>query len=277
MIVGVIASLAGAGRDCWRAQGLDKALPLGRVLLAMPMAVFGAEHLANPSAMMSIVPVWMPGRLFWTYFVGAALVAATFSIIFRIAIRWSAALLGIMLLCFVAMIHLPNAIATPQSRIVWTIVARDSSFGAGAILLAIVSSADRKLSAAKQGVALSAFYWIALVCVFFGIEHFFHPECVPAVPLAKVVPAWIPLGHFWTILTGILLVSGGIAMNMKPLARQAAAVLGVWVLLLVLTLYLAIMLSKPDIEGLNYFADTMVFAGVLLVASQAAPRGSLSS
>jgi hypothetical protein len=28
------------------------------------------------------------------------------------------------------------------------------------------------------------------------------------------------------------------------------------------------MVAKPDIEGLNYFADTMVFAGVLLIASR---------
>lgn len=35
------------------------------------------------------------------------------------------------------------------------------------------------------------------------------------------------------------------------------------------SLYLAIMISKPDIEGLNYFGDTLMFGGVLLVASLA--------
>lgn len=264
-----IAALLGAGREFRQARGLDKARPLGRVALAVPMAVFGAEHLSSARAIMNGVPAWMPGRLFWTYFVGIALIAVALSIIFRLRIRLSAALLGIMLFCFVAMIHVPNAIAAPHNRILWTIVARDSSFGAGAILLAIISGTDPKKSRQNR-VAGVAFYLIAAVSLFFGIEHFLHPECVPAVPLAKLVPAWIPLPRFWTVLTGVLLVAGAAAMLVKSLARKAAAGLGVWVLFLVLTLYLAIMISQPDIEGINYFADTLLFGGVLLIASGAA-------
>ena len=268
LVVCLVAALAAAGREFWRAPGLDKAHSLGRVSLAIPMAVFGAEHLSMPRAIMNAVPPWMPGRLLWTYFVGAALIAAALSIIWRVRIRLSAALLGIMLFCFVAMIHLPNAIAAPHSRIAWTIVARDSSFGAGAILLAITCGSDPKASG-RNPVAIAAFYLIAAVCMFFGVEHFFHPECVPAVPLAKIVPAWIPFARFWTVLTGVLLVAGAGAMLAKNLARKAAAWLGAWVLFLVLTLYLAIMIAKPDLEGINYFADTLLFAGVLLIASTA--------
>jgi uncharacterized membrane protein len=112
--------------------------------------------------------------------------------------------------------------------------------------------------------------------MFYGIEHFLHPECVPAVPLAKVTPLWIPFAHFWTVLTGIALVIGGGAMFARGVSRQAATALGAWVVLLVVSLYLAIMISKPDIEGLNYFADTLMFGGVLLVASRAydVPRKS---
>ena len=47
-----------------------------------------------------------------------------------------------------------------------------------------------------------------------------------------------------------------------------------WVVLLVLTLYLAIMIARPDIEGLNYFADTLMFGGVLLMASRARRTGN---
>jgi hypothetical protein len=112
--------------------------------------------------------------------------------------------------------------------------------------------------------------------MFYGIEHFLHPECVPAVPLAKVTPLWIPAAHFWTVLTGVVLVIGGGAMFARNVSRLSAAALGAWVVLLVLTLYLAIMISNPNIEGLNYFADTLMFGGVLLVASRAydAPRKS---
>jgi uncharacterized membrane protein len=215
---------------------------------------------------MKLVPAWMPGKLFWTYFVGVALIAAALSFIFRVGVRLSATLLGIMFFCFVATMDLPGVIAGPQSRLTWTLFARESAFSAGAILLAITSGA-RERTAAENRVATGALYLIALVSIFYGIEHFLHPECVPAVPLAKVTPAWIPWARVWTVLTGLALVIGGGAMFARNVSRQAAAALGAWVVLLVVSLYLAIMISKPDIEGLNYFADTLMFGSIFLVAS----------
>jgi uncharacterized membrane protein len=260
LVVFLIAALVAARRDF--------PASLGRISLAVPIAVFGADHLALPEAISKGVPAWMPGKLFWTYFVAAALIAAAISLIFRVRMRLAATLLGIMLFCFVAMIHLPNAIAAPPSRILWAIVARDSAFGAGAILLAVTSGAGKR-TPAESRIAIAMLYLIALVSIFFGIESLLHPECVPAVPLAKVTPPWIPLAHFWTSLTGIALVLGGAAMFVPKAASRSAAVLGVWVVVLVMTLYLAIMLAQRDIEGLNYFADTLMFGGVLLVASRA--------
>jgi len=303
LVLFLIAAFVAVGREFWMARGLDKAYPLGRVSLAVPIAVFGAEHLTSPHEIMKLVPAWMPGKLFWTYFVGVALIAAGLSFIFRVGIRLSATLLGIMFFCFVAMMDLPSAIAAPHDRFAWTLFARESAFGAGAILLAITSGARqrtpgenriaigarqrtpgenriaigaRQRTPGENRIAIGALYLIALVSMFYGIEHFLHPECVPAVPLAKVTPVWIPWAHFWTVLTGIALVIGGGAMFARNVSRQSAAALGAWVVVLVVSLYLAIMISKPDIEGLNYFADTLMFGGVLLVASRAydVPRKS---
>ncbi len=268
LIVFLIAAFIAVGREFWMARGLDKAYPLGRVALAIPLAVFGAEHLTSARAIMKGVPAWMPGKLFWTYFVGVALIAAALSFIFRVGIRLSATLLGIMFLCFVAMMDVPGAIAEPHNRFEWTLAARELAFSAGAILVAIASGV-RQRTPSENRIAAGALYLIALISIFYGIEHFLHPECVPAVPLAKVTPLWIPFAHFWTVLTGIVLVVGGGAMLVRNVSRQAAAALGTWVVLLVVSLYLAIMISQADIEGLNYFADTLMFGGVLLVASRA--------
>jgi hypothetical protein len=67
----------------------------------------------------------------------------------------------------------------------------------------------------------------------------------------------------------VVLIAGAGAMFVRSLSRQAAAFIGAWIVLLVISFYLAIMISKPDIEGLNYFADTLMFGGVFLVASRA--------
>ena len=278
LVVFLLAAFVAVGREFRMARGLDKAYPLGRVALAVPIAVFGADHLSQAQAIMKIVPAWMPFKLFWTYFVGVALIAAALSFISRVGIRLSATLLGFMFFCFVAMMDLPAVVAVPHNRIAWALLARESAFGAGAILLAIASGA-RERTLDENRVAIGALYVIAVVSMFYGIEQILHPQCVPAVPLEKVTPLWIPLAHFWTVLTGIAMVIGGGAMFARNVSRQLAAALGAWVVLLVLSLYLAIMISKPDVESLNYFADTLMFGGVLLVASRAydVPRKSRNS
>jgi uncharacterized membrane protein len=266
LVVFLIAALIAVSREFRTVRGLDRAYPLARIFVAVPIAAFGAEHLTSPYAIMKGVPAWMPGKLFWTYFVGVALIAAAVSFISRVRMRLSGTLLGIMFFCFVAMMDLPAAIARPHNRFAWALLARESAFGAGAILVALASG-GRKRTPARDRAAAGALYVIALVTIFYGIEQLLHPECVPAVPLAKVTPAWIPWGHVWTVLTGIGFVAGGGAMLARRVSRQAAAALGGWVVLLVASYYLAIMIAQADIEGLNYFADTLMFGGILLAAS----------
>ena len=61
-------------------RGLEKILPFGRLFFAMPMGVFGTEHLVDTAEIAALVPSWMPAHLFWTYLVGIALIAAALSI-----------------------------------------------------------------------------------------------------------------------------------------------------------------------------------------------------
>src|SRR5271165_1668918 len=63
------------------ASGAGKAIALGPVFEAVALAVFAAEHFTAARDLMPIVPRWLPGALFWTYFVGAALLAAAISFI----------------------------------------------------------------------------------------------------------------------------------------------------------------------------------------------------
>ncbi|HLJ48147.1 MAG TPA: hypothetical protein VKU01_19165 [Bryobacteraceae bacterium] len=271
-----LAALLRSWREVRTRRGLERVHWLAAVSIAVPMAVFGAEHLSSANAIMNGVPSWMPGRLFWTYLVGVALIAASLSIIFKVWDRLSASLLALMLFLFVAMIHVPNALASPNNRILWTIVARDLSFGAGSALLALTTATESRRSN-TAGIAMAFVYAIAAVCVFFGVEHFLHPECVPGVPLAKLMPDWYPLARVWTYLIGAAMVAGGLAMFWNKTCRLAATAIGTLVLLAVFLIYLPIMISKPDIEGVNYFADTLLFAGVVLIASGASGAGKHSS
>src|SRR5260370_12106866 len=121
--------------DVARASGLDKIVALSNLCFAIPLAVFGAEHLSAARFIMLSVPSYMPWRLFWAYFVGFALLAASLSIAAKIQVRWSGLLFWIMMFLFVAMVHIPRVLANPSGRIPLTIVVREMSFAGGGWVL----------------------------------------------------------------------------------------------------------------------------------------------
>ena len=101
-----------AKNDIAQARGIDKVVALTHLCFAIPLAVFGAEHLSDGKSLLNTVPSYMPWRLFWVYFVGFALIAASLSIATKIQVRWSGLLFAVMMFLFVAMLHIPGVAAT---------------------------------------------------------------------------------------------------------------------------------------------------------------------
>jgi len=264
LVIGLVA----AKNEIAQARGLKKIVALTHVCFAVPLAVFGAEHFSLGNSMIGLVPAYMPWRLFWIYFVGVALIIAALSIATRIQVRWSGLLFGIMMFVFVAMIHLPGAIRSGD-RIIWTIVIREMSFGGGGWVLAGIALGQSR----RRGKTLIIVgrVLIAIAAIFFGVQHFQHPLAVPGVPLAKQMPTWIPARSVIDYMTGAFLIAGGVCFLLARKTQVAATYLGIWILLLVICYYgpmLGGSLADPStatrIEGLNYFADTLLFGATIL-------------
>jgi uncharacterized membrane protein len=270
--------------DIAQARGLDKMVALSNLCFAIPLAVFGALHLSAAPGLATMVPSYMPWHLFWAYFFGFALLAASLSIATKIQVQWSGLLFGIAMFLFVAMLMIPGAIANPRDRFAWTFVCRESSFGSGGWLFAgsaiLAASAVRGQSGRRFGSILITVgrVVIGIAAILFGVEHFLHPANVPGVPLEKFMPAWIP-GHMAiSYLTGAILVLAGASFLLNRKTRMAATYLGTWLVLLVLFIYGPIMISAlanpstdVQVEGINYFADTLLYAGAILALANA-PR-----
>jgi uncharacterized membrane protein len=242
---------------------MKKLIEAGSIMFAVSLAVFGAEHLTEARSIMQGVPSWMPGRLFWAYFVGLALIAAAISIAVQRYVRLSATLLGIMFFLFVLLIHLPNLATNPKDRIVLAVVLRDTAFSGGAFALA---AQGRKWMVTLGRIA------IAIPVVVFAVEQFLHPEFVPVVPLQMSTPAWIPFAPYWGYLAGAVMLPAGAAMLVNRQCREAAAAVGALVIVLLGCIYLPILVrAKPAdmIEAVNYFADTMLFGGTVLLLAGA--------
>jgi uncharacterized membrane protein len=112
---------------------------------------------------------------------------------------------------------------------------------------------------------------IAIAAIFFGVQHFLHPLGLPGVPLQKEMPTWIPARAFIDYLTGAFLIIAGVCFLLARRMRLVATYLGAWIVLLVVVIYGPVLfgaLADPSgdvkVEGLNYFADTLLFGGVIL-------------
>ena len=271
LVIGLLA----AKSDIAAAHGLDRIVALGNLCFAIPLAVFGALHLSGPGFVEGIVPPYMPWRSFWVFAVGLALMAASLSIATKVAVRWSALLFGIMMFLFVLMIHLPGALHEPSDRILWTIVLRETAFGGGGLVLAGIAMRGNQNGQGRRFITAGRIA-IAIATIVFGVEHFLHPLGLPGVPLRREMPAWVTAASFIDYLTGAFLIVGGACFLLARKTREAASYLGAWIVLLVVVIYwpftIAALMSSSvatQVEGINYFADTLLFGAIILSLARA--------
>ena len=71
-------------------------------------------------------------------------------------------------------------------------------------------------------------------------------------------------------LVSVVLIAAGVCLLTNAKARIAATTLGITILLTVLCVYLPMLVRTPtDIVALNYFFDTMLFGGTILLLANA--------
>ena len=81
---------------------------VGRFLIAVSLVVFAVQHFMYAGFVATLVPAWIPARLFWAYFTGIAFVAAAISIATKKILGMAAMLLGTMFLLWVVLLHIPR-------------------------------------------------------------------------------------------------------------------------------------------------------------------------
>ena len=127
---------------CWcgggfgRLSGAGKLIVLGPVFEAVALAIFSAEHFLAAKRLWALVPKWLPGPLFWTYFFGVALAAAAISFVVWRGVRWSSVLLALFFLLIVVTVDLPDLQKGLHERLFWILTVRETCFAGGAMVLA---------------------------------------------------------------------------------------------------------------------------------------------
>lgn len=88
-----------------------------------------------------------------------------------------------------------------------------------------------------------------------------------------MTPAWVPFPALWAYLTGAVCFITGAALLINRRSRDAAVLAGFVMTFITVFLYLPILLMDRGtgqvVEGVNYVADTLMYAGTVLMVAWA--------
>jgi uncharacterized membrane protein len=118
-------------------------LLLGRWCLGVFMIICGIEHFVLVEFVHTLVPSWIPGPFFWTYFTGIALIAGGAGLFLRQTLRLAALLSGIMIFTWVIVLHIPRAVTSAGDGTEWISVVEALAMSGIAFVLAGSTMAGR--------------------------------------------------------------------------------------------------------------------------------------
>ncbi|MDB5974526.1 MAG: DoxX [Nevskia sp.] len=251
---------------------MDYSIRLGRVLYATGMGALGMQALLRSAVVPALEPAppWLPHGvplLVLAWLGGVVLIAAGAALLLGWKARQAAIVLGLLLLLWVVVLHLPALVARPGSGGEWTGACETLALSGSAWVLAGVLGsgqsvrhrADHLLDRAARGGRLG----FGLCLPLFGVLHFIYIDYV-----ASVIPGWIPEPVFWGYFTGAAHIAAGLAIVSGIRARLAAMLLGVmfgsWVLILHIP-RVALRLEDPN-EWSSLLIATALCGGAWLIA-----------
>lgn len=119
----ILAVAAGAWTLFWlsgaEAPFRTRAVQLGTTFFGLMLPVFGVAHFLYIDFTASMIPEWIPYRVFWAWFTGVGHVAAGLAITLGVIPRIGATLLATMFSGFVLLVHVPRVVADADNRTEW--------------------------------------------------------------------------------------------------------------------------------------------------------------
>lgn len=109
---------------------------IGRILFAIPFAIFGLNHLLFYNFYIGTVSSFIPLGPYTIILTGIFLIMASLSIIFNKYIKVATILLSILLLIFILTIHIPALFDPAKWQFALIELLKDSSLLGGSLMIA---------------------------------------------------------------------------------------------------------------------------------------------
>jgi len=109
---------------------------IGRILFAIPFAIFGLNHFLFLNFYIGEVSSFIPGGAYTIILTGIFLIMASLSIIFNKYIKISTILLSVLLLIFILTIHIPGLFDPEKWKFALIELLKDTSLMGGSLMIA---------------------------------------------------------------------------------------------------------------------------------------------
>jgi putative oxidoreductase len=121
---------------------MKKISTIGRILFALPFAVFGINHFLMMDYYMGMLTSFIPKTGYIMILTGLMLIAASISILTKKFVRLSTILLAALLFIFIVTIHIPHLIAGTDNTPTLIALLKDISLMGGSLMIAGIYSED---------------------------------------------------------------------------------------------------------------------------------------
>jgi putative oxidoreductase len=117
---------------------------IGRILFAVPFALFGINHFLMMNYYMGMLTSFIPLGAYTIILTGIMLIAASISIISGKLVKISTILLAILLFMFIVTINIPHLINDADKTVDIIALLKDISLMGGSLMIAGIYSEEEK-------------------------------------------------------------------------------------------------------------------------------------
>lgn len=125
---------------------MKKLTTIGRILFAVPFALFGINHFLMLNYYLGLLTSFVPLGAYTIILTGIMMIAASISIITKIMVKFSTLMLAILLFIFIVTIHIPHLFIDADKTITIIALLKDISLMGGSLMISGIYSEEENQS-----------------------------------------------------------------------------------------------------------------------------------
>ena len=250
--------------------GSNGVLQAGRYIIALGLIVFGVQHILYKDFITGRAPSWPYDsaalQIMWAYLSGALFITTGILLALNKKARLFLIACALLTLLWAVLRHLP---ILTEIHFRWggeltnggkALTLFGGLLGVAALLPYEHTGIALKMSGLinrTSAFTLTGRYCMGIFLVVCGYEHFLFVEFVKTL-----VPDWIPGNIFWTYLTGIALIAGGLGLFIPKTASLAGGLIGIMIFIWFVMLHLPRAFATHDQNEWTAAAEAFTFSGI---------------